>query len=100
SCSSVDELTVSSSCFPSQLFIAAVELTSVSGITVSPNVLFKTSHQISVCLISAISAKEHPALKSGNNTVCSWLVNISAVSGIQCTPQKTINCASSFLAHS
>jgi len=44
--------------------------------------------------MSAMSAIEHPALRSGSNTFWCAPVSTSADSAMKCTPQKTMNSAS------
>ena len=52
-----------------------------------------SSHASSTWSMSAMSAMEHPALRSGSST-CWWSpVNTSADSAMKCTPQKTMNSA-------
>src|SRR5690625_5412991 len=64
-----DDVTVAPPFLPTNPFIAAVELTYVNGIIVSPNSFCISIQPRSVCLMSAMSASEQPALISGSITV-------------------------------
>ncbi len=52
-----------------------------------------TSHASSTESMSARSAIEHPALRSGRSTCCSGVVRMSADSAMKCTPQNTMKSA-------
>ena len=48
------------------------------------------SQQSSTCVISAMSAIEHPAFRSGRIVICPGRLSTSALSAMKCTPQKTM----------
>ena len=80
---------------PVNALIAAVEFMYVIGMvdSASPSST-KRSHASSTWPISAMSAIEQPAARSGRITCWSSVVRMSALSAMKCTPQKTMNSAS------
>src|SRR4029078_3989730 len=78
---------------PQKALIAAVEVIYVMGVTPAPAslvrpALTRCSQQSSTWPISAISAIEQPALRSGRIVTCPGRLRTSALSAMKCTPQK------------
>jgi hypothetical protein len=81
---------------PQNALMSALEFMYVIGrIRPPPSISASASQQSSTCSIVAMSAIEHPALRSGRSTCCFGPVRMSAVSAMKWTPQKTMNSASS-----
>jgi hypothetical protein len=76
---------------PTKAFRAAEEFMYVTGTTRSMSVtVARDSHASSTASMSAMSAIEHPALRSGRITCWFGAVRMSADSAMKWTPQKTM----------
>src|SRR5262249_61545799 len=80
---------------PQKALIAAVEFIYVIGVTPLPSssvmpARTRFSQQSSTWVISAMSAMEHPAFRSGRIVACPGRERMSALSAIKCTPQNTM----------
>ena len=80
---------------PVNALIAAVEFMYVTGTVRSATpASASTSQASSTCAMSAMSAIEQPACRSGSTTAWPSWVRMSADSAMKCTPQKITNSAS------
>ncbi len=66
----------------------------MTGITESTPIASRSRQQFSSWSISAMSAIEQPAARSGRITFWCGAQSTSALSAMKCTPQKTTNSAS------
>ncbi len=84
-----DEVHTVPPCRPVNALIAAVEFMYVTGTVRSATpASASTSQASSTCAMSAMSAIEQPAWRSGSTTAWPSWVRTSADSAMKCTPQK------------